>query len=192
MNVLQRVRQRYGVTSQALRTERRVEAALLLLLLLLVLQLVWGFTHLNQQFYPEAVEPAPDTLQLVASPDVETVSAAQSNDIRSRPLLWLSRRPEVEVVKVVKPKKEEDSTGLDKMKVVGVFGAGESAGMIVRFEGKPHRLRLGEDLAGWTLESVTEKDVVLQNGAQRETLALERIVAPTANAKSSNSNRHKR
>ena len=72
------------------------------------------------------------------------------------------------------------------MKLVGVFGAGESAGMIVRVKGKPRRLRLGGDLAGWTLESVAEKEVVLKKGARRKTLSLERAVAPSANAKSSN------
>ncbi len=195
MNVLLRLRERYGVTTQPLRTERRVEAALLLLLLLLIMQLAWGVATLRQQLHPEAIEPASDTVQLMVSPEREAVTSAQSNDIRNRPLLWLSRRPEVEVVEVVKPKKPEEKQGttdLDKMKVVGLFGAGESAGMIVRLEGEPHRLRLGEQLAGWTLESVTEKDVVLQNGARRETLALERLVVPSANAKSSNSNRRKR
>jgi len=186
MNALMRLRERYSVTTQPLRTERRVETALLVLLFLFIVQLVWGFTQLSQQFYPEAIEPAPDSLQLVASPDIETVTPAQSNDIRSRPLLWLSRRPVGEVVEVVKPEKKEDAADLDKMKLVGVFGAGESAGMIVRVEGKPQRLRLGGDLAGWTLESVAEKEVVLKKGARRKTLSLERAVAPSANAKSSN------
>lgn len=172
MNPVRRLRARYGVTTPPLRTERRVEAALILLLLLLLVQLAWGFMRLSGQSSPEAVEPAADTLQLASSPDVGSVSAAHSNDIRSRPLLWPSRRPAGDVVKVAEAKPEK-ATDFDSMQLVGVFGAGESAGMIVRVKGKPQRLRLGDDLAGWTLDAVTEQEAVLKKGARRKTLALE-------------------
>ncbi len=183
MSVYRWLSERYRVATQPLRTERRIELLAIVLLLALLLQLMVGLASLGLQSAPEAIAPAPDTLQLVDFPDRVAVSAAQSNEIRSRPLLWPSRRPEKSVVELPEITTEKASN-LSEMSLVGVFGAGDSAGIIVRVEGKARRLRRGDELLGWTLESVAEKEIVLKNGNRRETLVLEPAMAPTANVKS--------
>ena len=177
--------ERYRVATQPLRTERRIEVFVILLLLALLLQLIVGVASLGLQSTPEAIAPAPDTLQLVVFPGRVAVSAAQSNEIRSRPLLWPSRRPDESVVELPETTTEKASN-LSEMSLVGVFGAGDSAGIIVRVKGKSRRLRPGGELAGWTLESVAEKEAVLKNGNRRETLVLKPAVAPRANVNSRN------
>ena len=185
MRVYRWLSERYSVATQPLRTERRIEIVVIMLLLALLLQFIVGVASLGLQSSPEAIAPAPDTLQLVVFPDRVAVSAAQSNEIRSRPLLWPGRRPEASVVELSEITTEKASN-LSEMSLAGVFGAGDSAGIIVRVKGKSRRLRPGDELAGWTLESVAAKEAVLKNGNRRETLVLKPAVAPRANVNSRN------
>ena len=62
--------------------------------------------------------------------------------------------------------------------LVGLFGHGESAGVIVSLKGKTQRMRPGETLGEWKLKSVGANDAVFTSGSQEETLVLK--VAPIA------------
>jgi hypothetical protein len=153
-------------------TERRIELAILVLILLLVLQLVYGAARLALLSKPEAVLPAADSLQVTASFVRNTLTAEQAREIVSRPLLWPERKPVAEVVKVpdtAAPKKEE----FKGFKLIGLFGAGDSIGIIVRAKDKTQRLHVGEELNGWKLTSVGVRQAVFSAGSKQETLTLQ-------------------
>ena len=162
---------RYREAANPLRLERRFELALLLLALLLILQVLYGFIRLALLSTPAALEPAADSIKVIAPLGTDTVSAAQSNEIRNRPLLWPGRRP-VEGVVEVTASKSEKQQNFKEIKLVGVFGAGDSAGIIAQIKKKTQRIRLGEELAGWTLESVGKKEAVFTAGSRREKVIL--------------------
>jgi hypothetical protein len=66
---------------------------------------------------------------------------------------------------------EEDAAAgeLDKVRLVGIFGAGESAGIITLVEGKKRRILVGEKVEGWTLDVVESDRAILKNkGRSRE------------------------
>jgi hypothetical protein len=171
MSWLHVLRDRYRVATDPLRTERRIELAAVLLLLLLVLQLVYGATRLAIVSAPEAVLPAADSLEVMASLGLETIDDEQSDEIRERPLFWPSRRP-VEVVverpRSKKPKEQE----LKDVKLVGVFGTGNSVGIIALVEGRIERVRVGEEIDGWKLKTVNQNEAEFRAGSRKAKLSL--------------------
>ena len=57
--------------------------------------------------------------------------------------------------------------------MVGLFGTGDSAGVIATSKGKTRRLGIGEILDEWTLESVGVNEAVFSSGSRQETLVLQ-------------------
>jgi hypothetical protein len=143
-----------------------------LLGLLLVLQLVVGALRLATLSAPEPVTPAPDSLQVPLVVNPVSVAASERNEIISRPLFWSSRRPVEEVVTLAEP--EAKAGELKGVKLVGLFGSGEQAGIIALVKGEKRRILLGDVVEGWTLKSVTPFELVVVDGDRTETLALER------------------
>jgi hypothetical protein len=171
VNWLAAIRERYQVVSDPQRTERRIELAGVVLALLLVLQLVRGAIRLTLLSAPNALPPTEDALRVMAAAEVTTVTAEQSNEIRQRPLLWAERRP-VEVVAVVEEPTKASQQQLKEIKLLGVFGEGDSVGIIAQLKDKTLRIHLGEEVSGWTLESVGTNEAVFAQGKRRETLEL--------------------
>ncbi len=62
------------------------------------------------------------------------------------------------------------------MELAGVFGAGETAGIIVlaKEKNKQHRVMINQAVNGWTLESVSPTEAVLSSNGRQATLALQR------------------
>ena len=106
---------------------------------------------------------------------VELVSAELSEELRTRPLFWSSRRVQVSEPETSSQMKTTaaSKSKLDKVKLVGIFGGGESAGIIALVNGKKRRILLGENVEGWSLDSVSRNEVVFADGARRETLILQ-------------------
>ena len=171
------VRDRYRVKVNPLLTERRIELAILLLFLLLILQLVYGASRLALLSTPTVVLPAADSLQVSERLSQQRITADQRNEIRDRPLLWVARRPFVPPVTVPVVKAPE-SKPFEGFQLVGLFGTGDSASIIVSLKGKAQRMRPGETLGEWKLKSVGANDAVFSSGSQEETLVLK--VAPIA------------
>ena len=90
---------RYRVTADPLRTQRRIELLVLLLTVFLFLQLGYGAFRLAVFSPPEPVLPAADSLQVKTPLKMDTVTPEQSGEIRNRPLFWPERRP-TEVVAI--------------------------------------------------------------------------------------------
>lgn len=157
---------RYRVSVNPLRAERRVELVALLITLLLLLQLVYSVVRLNFLEQPEAIKPA---LEVAGGTDdlrIEPVTEAASQEIRSRPLFWPSRRPESVVVEEVVVETTAPSTELDKLRLVGIFGAGDSAGIITLVQDKKQRILLGEEISGWKLDAIAADHAVFTSGGQ--------------------------
>lgn len=172
MSWMKNISQRYRVSEDPLRTLRRMEMVALLLVLLLCLQLALGGFGLAAMTGPEPVQPAADSLQVPQVYGLVVVAAQERNEIVTRPLFWAGRQPGSEVV--ILPEDEEVKAGnLKGIKLVGVFGSGERAGIIALVKDKKRRILVGESVDGWTLESVDLGQIQLANGDQRETLMLQ-------------------
>ncbi|MCB1679316.1 MAG: hypothetical protein KDI16_11605 [Halioglobus sp.] len=167
------LRGRYTVAADPLRSQRRIELALLLLGLVLCLQLLYSGARLALLSEPDAVMPAADTLTLVPVVAPAMIAARGSEEMRARPVFWESRRPVEATVLATAVVREEVGAGpLRGVKLVGVFGAGDTAGIIALVKDQKRRILRGEQLEGWTLESVQPKLAVLVDGGRREELAL--------------------
>jgi hypothetical protein len=176
MSWLQVLRGRYSVDTDPLRTQRRIELVALALAVVICLQLVWGFTRLWTLDAPDALAPAEDALRVPEVRGPQLLQAAQRNEIISRPLFWAGRRPldELEMLTDSQPEDDEAPAELASIKLVGVFGDGETAGIIALVKGKKRRILLDSELEGWTLESIAGDKSVFVRGARRETLSLQR------------------
>ncbi|MEP4146609.1 MAG: type II secretion system protein N [Halioglobus sp.] len=168
---------RYQGLSDPLRTERRVELAVLVLMVLLLLQLLWGAYRAASPAIPEPVRPARDSLAVIDISGLAVVSPEQRAQIRQRPLFWATRAP-VQPPEAVKPEAAEPKAPkagkIDNVKLSGVFGAGDATGIIVVTKGKKHRVMLGEEIQGWTLQSVDPTSAELTTNGKLATLALQR------------------
>ena len=174
MTWLSTVRERYSVTTNPLRSERKIELIALLLGLVLCFQVLYSGIRYAQIPEFDAVAPAQDALTISQIRALAGVSTGQSEQIRSRPLFWESRRP-VEPVAVTD--KAEDSRvkkegKLKDVTLLGVFGGGATAGIIVKVKDKKRRILLGEEIEGWTLESVQANKVVFSAGGRTKKLQL--------------------
>jgi len=172
------LRERYRVTSDPLRTERRLELGVLVLALVLLVQVVWGITSLLTMSAPELVEPAADTLRVAGVQASEGVAPEQSNEIRERPLFWEGRRPvsaagaDTGAAADTKPTRREG-----EIELRGIFDGEGATGIIAVVKGERYRILLGEEAAGWQLVSVGPRSAVVQAGKRREELQLEQSVA---------------
>jgi hypothetical protein len=172
MSWLQMLRNRYRVTGDPLRTLRRIELFAVLLALLLCLQLALGALRLVTVAAPEAVTPAPDSLQVPAVLGPAVVAASERNEIITRPLFWSSRRPFEAVATLAEP--DTQAGELKGIELVGLFGSGDQAGIIALVKGEKRRILLGDVVEGWTLKSISPSELVVTNGDRTETLALQR------------------
>lgn len=164
---------RYRVSTEPLRTQRRIELVVLVLLLVLCFQLLYSGARFAAVSMPEAVAPAADALVVKAVGSTGDVSRAQSAEIQGRPLFWEGRRPLEAPTVVVEQREPTKKAGkLKGIKLLGIFGAGESAGIIVSEQGKMRRILQGEELAGWTVDAVNPDSVVFKSGDRSETLLL--------------------
>jgi hypothetical protein len=171
---LRTLRSRYQVEGDSLFTERRVELVAVAATLLCLLQLAYGALRLGFLSEPDPILPVLEVGGQGGAADVEVVDAALSGEITGRPLFWETRRPlaAAPVAEEVAEEKPEDAGELDKVQLVGIFGAGESAGIITLVEGKKRRILVGETLEGWTLDRVESDRAVLKNKGRSRELVL--------------------
>ncbi len=183
---------RYRVQANPLRSERRVELLVLLLTLALLMQLAWGVFQLFLPSMPSAVRPADDAMRVVGLDARGSVAPEQRTEVRQRPVFWESRRPvEVESAteQVVEVDEPEDAKlgSLKSVKLTGVFGGGDSAGIIFLAKGKEHRIMVGDEVNGWTLESVDATHAHFSGNGREAELSLKRgtitVVQPPPAAK---------
>jgi hypothetical protein len=172
---------RYRVATNPLKTERRLELLVILLTTVLILQILYSGTRLFFGVAPGALVPSADVLQVVEVPGPAVLGEVMREGIRSRPLFWQGRRPLEGPDSVASGAAgESKARKLPGVKLLGVFGGGETAGIIVLVKDKKRRILLGESIEGWTLESVATNTVVLADGVRREEIVLKKEVIRSA------------
>lgn len=178
--------QRYMNQADPLRTERRVELAVLVLVVLLLLQILWGAYRALFPAVPEPFMPAPESLRVGALNDGASLTAESRAEIRERPVFWVSRKalgPGERAASGEDPapgggdKKPREISGV---KLSGVFGAGDAAGIIVLVDGTKRRIMVGEEMNGWTLDAVTPVEAMFSDGGRQASLALKRGKLPVS------------
>ena len=161
---------RYKTRVNPLFAERRLELVLVIATFLLVLQVVWGIARQVVDGGPAPIPPAADSLSVRALEQLSEVSEEASAEIVRRPLFWASRRP-AQAPEETAPEEEKPkaaATTLKGVRVVGVFGSGETGGAIVIVKGKRQRVAVSDELEGWTLESVAPDRAVFVSAAGRD------------------------
>ena len=123
---------RYRVTTDPMRTERRIELAAVVLVLVLGLQLLYSGARIKMLSLPGAVMPASDALSVGDLYPMGRITNEQSDDLVARPLFWQGRRPLDNEAKSASRKEAPSSGKLKGVRLQGVFGAGETAGVIIK------------------------------------------------------------
>jgi len=128
---------------------------------------------------PQPISPAKS---LFAPVSVEQALLADSRpelssfDFIFRPVFAMKRVPPAPPVvddeqdaSVEEPIADEVVEGIDGVSLLGIFGSGEVAGVIIRLDnGERQRLPVGETVKGWTLQSLESRRAMLSaaNGQQ--------------------------
>ncbi len=175
MSVFASLAQRYRVSEEPLRTERRIELLVLAMVVLLLLLLLYAATRLMGVTPPDAITPAADSLVTRVPLAHASASVEERQAILNRPLFWPSRRPVDDEI-VVNEATSEKNRPLDGVKLVGLFGGGDSAGIIARVEEQDRRVTLGGEVNGWTLKSVGQDGALFESGAEQKRLPLELVL----------------
>jgi hypothetical protein len=155
----------------------------LILTAIFILQLFYSVARLIMPAQLDSVLPAPDTLVVSELKRFGAVLDEQSAELRARPVFWASRRtivdsagPEAAVAPVAKSKAKKSE--LDKVKLLGIFGEGDSSGIIVLVEGDKKRILRGDKLVGWTLESISGGHAAFVSGGRSQNVMLVRSNNP--------------
>ena len=162
---------RYRGAAPPLRTERRVELVLLALLVIVLLQMLWFLADKLSSPSIDPLPPAADSIRVVALATGESISAADSLRMQTRPLFWPDRRPVAGVSAAPAMDGgdgQESARSLKNLELTGVFGGGDGGGAIVTYKGDRQRLLVGDEIDGWTLQSVAPDEVVFTSAGTRD------------------------
>jgi hypothetical protein len=164
---------RYQVQQNPLKTERRIELAVLVLLVLLLFSAVLGGFRLVASNEPDPVFPSADSLAVQALQLDAGLTAEQVAEILNRPLFWQSRRPLVPPPKVVAKPKPKAAKKLAGVNLLGVYGAGDGLGLIATVDGVFSRINKGQSVKGWKFSGYEEGAAVFVSGGKKSVLPLE-------------------
>ena len=174
MSLFTRLSERYRQAHDPLRTERSLELAALVCTLLLLIVLIYLALRLAFLSEPGSRLPAPGSLEVASAALGDPVTADMRNQISARPIFFPSRRPlDAAVAPVVVDQSVAGKNELAKVKLLGIFGGGDTAGVILLVEGKKQRLSIGESVKGWKLQSVDLNEAQFASGGKLETLVLQ-------------------
>ncbi|EAW42543.1 hypothetical protein MGP2080_07362 [marine gamma proteobacterium HTCC2080] len=169
---------RYQVQQNPLKTERRIELAVLVLLVLLLVSAVLGGIRLVASNEPEPVFPSADSLAVQTLQLDRGLTAEQAVEILNRPLFWQSRRPLVPPPKTVAKPKPKAAKKLAGVTLLGVYGAGDGLGLIATVDGAFSRISKGQSVKGWKFSDYEEGTAVFVSGGKKSVLPLE-LTAPS-------------
>ena len=167
---------RYQVQQNPLKTERRIELAVLVLLVLLLFSAVLGGFRLVASNEPDPVFPSADSLAVQALQLDTGLTAEQAAEILNRPLFWQSRRPLVPPPKTVAKPKPKAAKKLAGVTLLGVYGAGDGLGLIATVDGAFSRISKGQSVKGWKFSDYEEGTAVFVSGGKKSVLPLELTV----------------
>jgi hypothetical protein len=98
-------------------------------------------------------------------------------------VFWASRRTIADSVDPLAPlapvaKSKAKKSELDKIKLLGIFGVGDSSGIIVLVQGDKKRILRGDKLVGWTLESISGGHAAFVSSGRSQNVMLVRSNNP--------------
>ena len=154
-------------------------------LLLAAIATLWSVGDLTWQ-PPVARPPEPSSLQ-PASIEVVRSDLASLSQSLERPVFAQSRRP-VPTVAEAEPASPEPDALRDVVLLGVVDAGGADRTVILRAEGKVRRVKIGEAVGEWSLQSMADSVAVFQRGAEQKRLTLTympqplqaRVAAPAA------------
>lgn len=129
---------------------------------------------------PQPVAPELGS-EAAALPEAKPMDTGLFVATLDRPLFSPSRRPVPPA-----PKEAQTKTAPDPLANVHLYGIysteGGPGGMLARIDGKVRRVALNENLGGWTLKSVQEREATLTRDGEERVIQLA-IVRPSAPGK---------
>jgi len=164
---------RYRVDVDPLRSERRVELVLLATAALLLLTVFYVATRIAMATAIRPVAPAPDSVRVAGLQGAGVLPAEEREAIVRRPLFWAERRPTEAVapVEAVAQGAVENRAAAPRLKDVtvrGIYGSGDSGGVILTAKDRELRLAVGEEIEGWRLERVNGNSATFVSGGARD------------------------
>ncbi len=171
---MKRLLARYRVDTDPLRSERRVELVLLATVALLLLTVLYVALRIAMATTIRPLAPAPDSVRVVALQGAAALPAGEREAIVRRPLFWAGRRP----VEAAAPPAEAVAQGaaeeraaaprLKDVTVRGIYGSGDSGGVILTVKDRELRLAVGEEIEGWRLDRVDGNSATFVSGGARD------------------------
>lgn len=143
----------------------------------LLLAALWQGMALLLLSEPDPIMPAEATLKFGDfATGVKPAPDGIAVDLVSRPLFWAGRAaytPQgVETAPVsAAPVGKRDK--LENVKLLGVYGSGKKAGVILSYGGEQQRLKLDQSVDGWTLAGVDEDGAHFEADGEVSLLPLE-------------------
>ena len=170
---MNRLLARYRVDVDPLRSERRVELVVLATAALLLLTVLYVAARIAMATTIRPVAPAPDSVRVAALQGAGALPAEEREAIVRRPLFWAERRPTEEVapVEAVAQGAAENRAAAPRLKDVtvrGIYGSGDSGGVILTGKNRELRLAVGEEIEGWRLERVDGNSATFVSGGERD------------------------
>ena len=180
MSKIEAVVARYQVRENPLKALRRLELAAVGLGIVFLLWATLGGLATAIGGGPKPVFPAEDTLKVRALGLEPALDDEGSDRLVSRPLFWegrraIDKRPLELIETTPKPVQVKKLEGVT---LHGVYGEGESLGVIATVDGQLTRINANSSIKGWKMVSYVDGKVTLENGGRTQSLPLE-LTAPS-------------
>ena len=180
MTKIEAVVARYQVRENPLKALRRLELAAVGLCIVFLLWATLGGLATAIGGGPKPVFPAEDTLKVRALGLEPALDEEGSDRLVGRPLFWEGRRAidkrPLELIETT-PKPVQVKR-LEGVTLHGVYGEGESLGVIATVDGELTRISANSSIKGWKIVSYANGEVTLENGGRTQSLPLE-LTAPS-------------
>lgn len=180
MTKIEAVVARYQVRENPLKALRRLELAAVGLGIVFLLWATLGGLATAIGGGPKPVFPAEDTLKVRALGLEPALDEEGSDRLVGRPLFWegrraIDKRPLELIETTPKPVQVKKLEGVT---LHGVYGEGESLGVIATVDGQLTRINANSSIKGWKMVSYADGKVTLENGGRTQSLPLE-LTAPS-------------
>ena len=115
---------------------------------------------------PELAKPFP-----APQPGASAANPAQYLAMLERPLFAPDRRPPPPPAPPAPPPAPPPPDPLANVQISGIF-SGDPAGIIANVDGKARRVRINDSIGGWTLKSISGREVTFGQGSDSRQLRM--------------------
>lgn len=154
--------------TQALISPYKVTAVLFVAIVVSVLLAIFLWFWVN-------VEPVRNPyLAIEDLPSTQMRTAVDSSEVLARPLFWLEREPLSQPEESVTEVEHLTAAPLMSTRLVGIIFSGDVRTALLEVEGKMTSVQVGQSIQGWTVETITAKEVGFVTGSEQTSLTLVR------------------